>query len=1001
MLERCASRLADVLTGSCEPLTLLFPNGSLGAAEALYQDSPFSRFYNSIAQAVVSALVGREPGRSLRVLEIGAGTGGTTAYVVPKLPAENVEYVFSDVSRMFLGKAERKFAAYPFMRYEVLDIEKDPVAQGFEPNSFDVIIAANVLHATLDLEATVRNAKSLLARDGSIVVLENTAKQRMLDLIFGLTEGWWRYADTTLRHDSALLSEAKWKELFARVGFRAACAFPAADKALTASEQAVLVARGIDAPVAQPRVRRAPAPVVVAKTTATTASTTSSANDLERFAMDRVVAEVARSLRQDPQQIALDKNFLDLGLDSLMAVEIVASLKAKLGVTLSATVLFEHTTIEALSAHLAAKFAPALRAALADADPTPSISTAPPPAVEIPRERTEQVMPAAVASAPAPSVGREDIAIIGLGCNFPNGANVDAFWRSLVENRDSVAEIPASRWETSAVKASKHAALLERLDLFDAQFFEIAPREAKLIDPQQRMMLEVAWETIEHAGYGGQLFGKDVGVFIGASNTDYFEHIKPTLTADDYAAGLGNKTFIIPNRISYFMNWRGPSVLVDTACSSSLVALQQAVEALRRGDCSYALVGGVNVLLSPAYYEALNRMGVQAPDGRCKAFDHRADGFVTGEGAGAILLKSAAQALADGDTIYAVIKGAAVNHNGKSAGLVAPNPAAHAEVIARAYEDAKVSPETVSYVEAHGTGTALGDVIEMQGLTMAFRRFTEKTRFCTLGSVKTNIGHLEPAAGIASVIKVVLSMWNKTIPATLHFEKENPSIAFSDSPFVVRGENVDWTTADGGPLRAGVSSFGMGGTNAHVVLEAAPPSARREMPACTAYVLPLSARTDAALKNVASRYKAWIETHQDASFADVCFTAAAGRAHMRHRVAVVGTRDEVLVQLARIAASDDIAATADEALGVFYGVVKRRVTTTSFEPNADVFASAKAFVEGADIAREMGMAGGKRIALPTYPFERTSHWVEIVEEPKKSPSKIPPPVHPFLIKRLS
>jgi acyl transferase domain-containing protein len=589
-----------------------------------------------------------------------------------------------------------------------------------------------------------------------------------------------------------------------------------------------------------------------------------------------------------------------------------------------------------------------------------------------------------------------DVAIIGLACRFPNGDSPDEVWQSLVDGKDAIGEIPKSRWDTSKVQASKYGALLPRLDAFDSLFFEIAPREAKLMDPQQRLMLETVWETLEHAGYAGaKLFGGDVGIFVGSTNTDYFERIKPVLTSDDYAAGLGNKTCIIPNRVSYFMNWRGPSVLVDTACSSSLVALHHAVESLRRGECSYAVAGGVNVLLSPIYYNALHRMGVQAPDGRCKAFDHRANGFATGEGAGALLLKPLDRAIADGDTIYAVIKGSAVNHDGKSAGLAAPNPAAHADVIASAYRRAGISPETVSYIEAHGTGTTLGDVIELHGLTEAFRRFTDKKRFCALGSIKTNIGHLEPAAGIAGVIKVVLSMMNKTLPASLHVEQENPKIAWDETPFRVVAKTAAWTCD--GPRRAGVSSFGMGGANAHVVLEEAPP---REIAACRsreAFVVPLSARSDASLRELAGRFQAYIAARPALRLADVAFTTQTGRSHFKHRVAIVA-RDtrELADALARIASAPTLEAANGGAIHV--GVVKMRSRSEAFAPPAstarrDAEEIALRYARGEEIAFAAAWSGDApaRIALPTYAFEKQSHWIDFPElVPRQGPSCLDP-----------
>lgn len=492
----------------------------------------------------------------------------------------------------------------------------------------------------------------------------------------------------------------------------------------------------------------------------------------------------------------------------------------------------------------------------------------------------------------------EPIAIVSLACRFPKASTPEAFWQLLSGGVDAISEIPANRWDwhqhydpepgKENKTYSKWGGFLGDVSGFDASFFDISPREARVMDPQQRLFLEMAWETFERGGYTqDRLAGSRTGVFVGASYNGYQRKIEAQLTAADHAAGPGNQNAIIANRVSYYFNLRGPSMLLDTMCSSSLIALHQACRSLQQGDCDMALAGGVNLLLSPAYYIAMSRMRIHAPDGRCKTFDRRADGIVLGEGAGAVLLKPLTKALADRDNIWGVIKGSAINHGGAANGLTAPNPAAQAALIEKALALSGVPAESISYVEAHGTGTSLGDPIEIEGLTKAFRSQTAKHGFCRIGSVKTNIGHLEAAAGIAQLIKVILSLQHKMIPPSLHFGQPNDFIPFEQTPFVVHTALSPWTS--NGPLRAGISSFGIGGANAHVIVEEAPvlPSAEPPLPIRPRHLLPMSAKTPESLHGQVQQLAAWIETHPFVSPALLSSVYATQRNHFKVRNAWV------------------------------------------------------------------------------------------------------------------
>lgn len=504
-----------------------------------------------------------------------------------------------------------------------------------------------------------------------------------------------------------------------------------------------------------------------------------------------------------------------------------------------------------------------------------------------------------------------DVAIVGMACRLPGADDYRQFWANLCAATDSVSEIPADRWDAAAYygdpqaknrSQSKWGGFLADAARFDAAFFGISPREAERMDPQQRFMLELAWQCIEDAGYRpSDLSGRNIGVYVGASTYDYKELQEDRCTEVVGHTATGVYNCVIPNRVSYFFNLHGPSILVDTACSSSLVAVHQAVHAIRTGECAAALAGGVSLLATPTSFISFGKVGMLSPTGACRAFDAAADGYVRGEGGGLIFLKPLARALADGDEVLAVIKGTAVNHGGRARSLTAPNAIAQSKVIVAALRQAEVSPATVGYVETHGTGTPLGDPIEVHGLLRAFRQGargrgeTPPRHYCGLGAVKTNIGHLEAAAGIASVIKLVLAMRHRTLPGNAHFTRLNPRIDLADTPFYVLQERREWmplTTADGTPvpLRAGVSSFGYGGANSHIVLEQGPalqpPAIHERYETPTTHLLTLSAHSDDALQRLVADYIGLLRADPD-HCADICREANTTRTPMSRRIAVV------------------------------------------------------------------------------------------------------------------
>ncbi|MEP1079780.1 thioester reductase domain-containing protein [Leptolyngbya sp. PL-A3] len=518
----------------------------------------------------------------------------------------------------------------------------------------------------------------------------------------------------------------------------------------------------------------------------------------------------------------------------------------------------------------------------------------------------------------------EPIAIVGIGCRFPGAKNPEAFWNLLSGGIDAIAEVPDDRWDVDQFynpepgkpgkMSTRWGGFLEQVDQFDAAFFGISPREVERMDPQQRLVLEVAWEALENAGIApDSLSGSQSGVFMGIGNYDYCRLLAKDVSRISAYDGTGNTLSIAANRLSYTLNLRGPSVVVETACSSSLVAVHFACRSLQSGESNLCLVGGVSLMLSPEPFITYSHAHMMAADGRCKTFDARADGYVRGEGCGVVVLKRLSDAIRDGDRIQGVIRGTAINQDGLSNGLTAPNGPSQQAVIRSALSNAGVTPEQISYVEAHGTGTSLGDPIEFKSLKAVLMQARHPERPCWLGSVKTNIGHLEAASGIASVIKVVLALQHQEIPPHLHLQELNPYISLAGTTFAIPTEPHPWTVA--GTRLAGISAFGFGGTNCHLVLEEAHPDFNAPvdknefnqqltlpiapLPERPLHLLTLSAKHEQALRDLATSYQNFLATHPPAALADICFTANTGRSHFDHRLAVVaGSTQELQERLA-------------------------------------------------------------------------------------------------------
>lgn len=755
-------------------------------------------------------------------------------------------------------------------------------------------------------------------------------------------------------------------------------------------------------------------------------------------------------LKIDAADIDLDTILLDLGFDSIGLTSFSNLVNTKYGLDITPVAFFEYPNIREISRHLAHDHRDNILRVHGQAGASTATPASSSPATTAPGTTTttsatpiafKQKPAVATAQIDAPSIGggfspqrrfiERPIAIVGMSGVMPQADDIEEYWEKLrnAEN-NMVTLVPPDRWDWEAYYGnpmeeknktlSKWGGFMREVDKFDPLFWGISPREAEMMDPQQRIFLESVWGAIEDSGHKVSDFsGTRTGLFVGAATRDYIDMMAMNHAELDGYSASGTSHAILVNRVSFLLDLHGPSAPLDTACSSSLIALHRAIESIHTGSCDMAIVGGVQVMLTPAGHISFGAAGMLADDGKCKTFDSRANGYVRGEGSGAILIRPLEDAIADGDHIYAVVKATAENHGGKATMLTAPNPNAQADLLVEAYEKAEIDPRSVGYLECHGTGTSLGDPIEIQAMKKAFMDLYRKhqlppptTPHIGLTSAKTNIGHLETAAGIAGLLKVLLSIKHRQIPALLHFEKLNPYINLDNSPFYPVDKTRDWLPAldDQGkpyPLRAGISSFGFGGANVHAVLEEYPVDVdtARARPSGP-YLFVLSAKTSDRLKANTARLIAHLNRHPDEDLADLAYTLQVGRDAMPERLGLVADSHAALVERLQAFVDGDA-----EGAGVRLGSVRRKsdirateeATLAEWLGAKNLDALLDVWLKGQEPAWKALYAGFRmrRLSLPTYAFARERYWFGVDQEKLKAQAGGLAMLHPLLHRNVS
>jgi polyketide synthase PksN len=787
----------------------------------------------------------------------------------------------------------------------------------------------------------------------------------------------------------------------------------ALDKALQLANEQMIIVYGSKNKLDKTFGAKANDVVIIDKNGASEKST----EDLKAIAYEKIVEIFRKELKLKEEHIQTELPFEEYGIDSMLVVKLTNRL-GDIFDNVSVSLLFEYQTIDQLISYFVKEHSDTLQALKATKN-----------TYEVPvqvdkvikneefsiieaKEYKRFMQPKLVPVVKKEEIKNEDIAIIGLSGIYPGANDIAQFWDNLKAGKDSITEIPEQRWNIQefyneqkgkrGTSYSKWGGFIDDIDKFDPLFFNISPREASMMDPQERLFLQTAWHAIEDAGYTKKKLqnigkksatdtGGNVGVFVGVMYEEYQLFGIEERLKGNFIAPTGNASSIA-NRVSYFLDLHGPSMAVATMCSSSLIAIQMACENIHLGNCEAAIAGGVNLSMHPGKYLMLSDLHLVSEKGKCETFGEGGDGYVPSEGVGAIMLKSLVKAKQDGDQIYGVIKGGAINHGGKVNGYTVPNPNAQAAVISQAMERAGVSPKAYSYIEAHGTGTKLGDPIEIAGLKKAF--IGTANQFCKIGSVKSNIGHSEAAAGISGVTKVLLQLKNKQLVPSLHSKKLNTNIDFENSPFQVQQELEDWITSDGRPRVAGISSFGAGGTNVHLVIEEYECEPQDLIDSQDLVIVPLSAKNAVQLKEHVQNLGNYLEEKaENLSIDDIAYTLQTGREAMESRVAFIVVNTEQLVtKLKQYLEEPSIELTGEIESNKLLAYKKISNEVEEALIQKDQTALATLWIQGERIDwNHLYDKMPTIISLPNYPFAKDYCWfkpketVEVIAIKKEHP----------------
>lgn len=929
LVETALRALPDILSGRVSATDVLFPDSSMELVEGIYKNNETADYFNEVLADTLTAFIEErlkeEPNAEIRILEIGAGTGGTSATVFKRLKEYKhhvKEYCYTDLSKAFFLHAEKEYGPdNPYLTYKRFNVEEPPALQDVDAGAYDAVIAANVLHATKNIRQTLRNAKAVLKKNGILLLNEISSHSVYSHLTFGLLEGWWLYEDAELRIPGCpgLYPEA-WQSVLESEGYRyvtfmAESSHQLGQQIVAAESDGVIRQKQLDtqaveetAASKEPAEFTEPASLVTDRT------------------MQFIKETLAKSIKLAPERIQPETSFEKYGIDSILQVNFIRELETLTG-ELPKTVLFEHTNTQELAEYLLDTYPDKLQQAfgaehappetkkqeLVIEEPVPLVTETrrfitEPKEAEAPKPDTE--------TAAANRSDRDDIAIIGISGRYPESETLDELWEHLKAGDSCITEAPENRWKSGLLKTmaketrkedrkTRYGGFLQHIDAFDHHLFDIKEDHVMEMTPELRLSLETVWETFENGGYSLERLNKwqeadsGIGVFMGSMYNQYFWNI-PSLEKAALSSNGGD--WHIANRISHFFNLTGPSMGVTTACSSSLSAIHLACESLKLNSCSMAIAGGVNLTLEPSKYDALERANLLEQGSESKSFG-TGTGLMPGEGVGAVLLKPLSKAVADKDHIYGVIKSSALCHSGGRQMYTAPDPKQQAKLMAASISNAGINPETIGYVESAANGSVLGDPIEVIALTNAFSQYTDKKRFCALGSVKSNLGHLEAASGMSQLAKVLLQMERETLVPTINAKPQNPNIALEQTAFYLQEKTEHWErmrdaeTGDIIPRRSMINSFGAGGAYANLIIEEyISPDFHQNRNSSEEYILPVSAKTKWSFEAYLDRLAAFLEKTPSLHPAAVASALQKRTHHSEYRAAFTASTVQELVK---------------------------------------------------------------------------------------------------------
>jgi len=961
LLTSCFEQYQNILSGNIK-VESIFNVGNVNFYKILYENNIQAEYFNQTLSAsikiVIEDMLNKKPlDQKIQILEIGAGSGGATSCIAPSIInlKHRIEYVFSDISQYFVNYGKKRFLnEFPFIKYVILDIESDNVLKEIKGQQFDIIIAYNVLHATKNIAHSLKNISKLLNPNGMLFLNETTYSHDFSSVIFGLIDSWWNFNDKEKRLPySPLLSINQWKACLEDAGWHHTDQIGFLDGDLDTDFQNIILS--------------------LAPTKSHFVESINQQKTVEVPQSNNLIMQIIKeSLDIVEENIQPHNSFNNLGIDSITSIEIVEKINDKMNINLLISDLYDYPTISRLSEYIDELNNKNFQSQVITLPQIPTINT----------QKKDNVEK------------NKDIAIIGISARLPGVNNLEEFWQNLLYKVSAITNLPESRlglYRNDLLQRFPKAGYLDHIDKFDSKFFSILDIEANYMDPQQRILLEETWKAIENSGYKPkELSQLKCGIFVGARESEYFANLKNITPEAAKFIIASNTMSMTASRIANVLDLKGQSLAINTTCTSFLVAIHLACNSIINGENDIAFAGGVSLLLEQKTFDLLSKVGLLSSKELCQSFSEDSDGFALSESVGVIVLKPLDKAISDNDYIHGVIKSSGINQNGLTNGILAPSAMQQTNLVLDTYRKANIHPETLSLIEAHGTGNKMGDIIEFEALTKAFKEYTNKTGFCAIGSVKSNVGHALEASGVASTIKVLLSLKHKIIPPMFHDNNINSELKIEDSPFYINFEPVAWMTKDNMPRRAAINSYGINGTNCHILVEEAPKRGNLDKEK-NYHLLCLSAKTETALINNVNQHCHFIKTFsKEFSLAEICTSLNRNREHYKYRLALVAkSKNEMAKMLGNIIFDQDYSHQISSVDSQIQHINIKTVIEKAVEcKNKDsleykelLCSAAHLYMKGYDVLFDKLYITDKRvhIPLPMYMFDKITHWHHLEE----------------------